>query len=161
MIFFHNSEDFKEALVSPTDLPTIVGGIWRYFDCVYPNGKGGPTYPGVRFAFVLDRDTLQASCEHDLRKSSINMWYNTIQHHTTVNSFWLQNFNLDSNLKYWTEFFEESITAQALLEQYNPSSPQANTKILIECHPANDRSCHTIRESPHIWSTYNNINSHV
>ena len=54
-----------------------------YFDQVKPNDKGGPTYPGLRLAFESDQETLHTNCEHNLRESSMSMWYNTIQHHIT------------------------------------------------------------------------------
>ena len=89
------------------------------------------------------------------------MWYNIIQHHTTRNAFYLHNFTAESDLKYWTEFFEERMTAHAMLEQYEASYPQENIKIWLKCHQVNDVFRFVTRESTQVSSNLRNIALHL
>ena len=101
--------DNDEAILSPDKIPNTITKQRRYFERLFPNGKGGNLNPGIRIAFDSDRETLQEQVRYELGQNNIYLYLKSIQHGETAKKYYLQNFLPDGDLEYWTEWMKKQM----------------------------------------------------
>ena len=80
---------------------------------------------------------MKSDTDYKKHQNSISLWYKLIQHISTRKRFYLQNFLLDSDLKIWTEFFEESMSMDAKKKRPSLTDIVKGINIGLQIHPIN------------------------
>ena len=58
--------------------PSSITKLWKYFDRLYPNDKGGNCNPAIKFTFDVHEDALKYEVEYEHTKHGIYLWKKSI-----------------------------------------------------------------------------------
>ena len=94
----------KHTIDDPTNLPTSITAIGKYFHGAKPKSDGGAIWTQLRIAHNTQIETIIADTEYDLKESQSHISVQVIQHHSVAQLGFLKNMHPDIDVDLLTEF---------------------------------------------------------